>query len=327
LADRNQLSLLASAPTVEPVLDPEIQALASRLPSKLYFGTSSWTFPGWAGIVYAGQPSMASLVKAGLSAYARYPLFRTVGIDRGYYAPLEERVLVEYAAQLPPGFRAVLKVPSELTTRVFPSHPRFGTRAGKENPYFLDTEWFREEVIAPLSTAFASHAAVLLFEFPPTPLDPDFNARDFAIRLDRFLDEMPSGWRFAIELRNRDLFTPRYLHTLEAHRVAHTLNFWSWMPPLSDQLRISRILTAPSFAIARLSLAPGARYEEQRDTFAPFDRIVVPQLGLRRDILELWLRCSESDRELWVIVNNKVEGSSPLTVRALAESIVENIGR
>ena len=46
---------LSAAP--EPVpsapAGPELLTLAQRLPAKLRLGTSSWAFPGWAGIVYA----------------------------------------------------------------------------------------------------------------------------------------------------------------------------------------------------------------------------------------------------------------------------------
>ena len=52
------------------------------------------------------RTSLGALVAGGLAAYARHPLFRTVGIDRSYYAPLGTRELAEYAAALP-----VLEVP------------------------------------------------------------------------------------------------------------------------------------------------------------------------------------------------------------------------
>ena len=31
----------------------ESRALAARLPAAVHFGTSSWSFPGWAGLVYS----------------------------------------------------------------------------------------------------------------------------------------------------------------------------------------------------------------------------------------------------------------------------------
>ena len=63
-------------------------AIAARLPKTVRFGTSSWSFPGWAGIVYPRRASASELAREGLLEYARHPLLTTVGIDRGFYAPI-----------------------------------------------------------------------------------------------------------------------------------------------------------------------------------------------------------------------------------------------
>ena len=102
------------------VVDPELVELAKRLPPHVSFGTSSWTFPGWKGLVYEGDTRMAALTKSGLAAYAKHPLFRAVGMDRSYYAPVPEADLAAYASQLPPDFLALSKVWDEVTTYVFP---------------------------------------------------------------------------------------------------------------------------------------------------------------------------------------------------------------
>ena len=65
------------------------RGLAELLPSNVLFGTASWTFPGWGGIVYPGTPTLAELRGHGLELYARHPLLSTVEIDSAYYRPLE----------------------------------------------------------------------------------------------------------------------------------------------------------------------------------------------------------------------------------------------
>jgi uncharacterized protein YecE (DUF72 family) len=322
--DRSQLGLFGTDPDpndVVAVTSPALESLAARLPERLRFGTSSWTFPGWGnGLVYGGHPTQAALVRSGLGAYAKHPLLRTVGIDRSYYAPLSRGDLSEYAAQLPPGFVAVEKAWSEVTTRVFPEHPRYGERAGKVNPKFLDPTTAIAEVIDPWIEAFGSFGGPIVFEFPPMRPAHRPSARDFAAELDRFFTALPKTARYAVELRNRELFTPRYLETLAAHGVSHVITFWSDMPTPGEQLRVPNLLTAP-FVVTRLLLAPGRNYDERKAAFEPFDRLVVPQLGMRADIVELWKQCAKNDRELFVLVNNKAEGSAPLTVRAIAELI------
>src|SRR5262245_28797051 len=67
---------------------PALADVARRLPRSVRLGTSSWSFPGWQGIVYDRSASETQLARHGLAAYARHPLLRAVGVDRTYYAPI-----------------------------------------------------------------------------------------------------------------------------------------------------------------------------------------------------------------------------------------------
>jgi uncharacterized protein YecE (DUF72 family) len=71
--------------------------------------------------------------------------------------------------------------------------------------------------------------------------------------------------------------------------------------------------------VARLLLPPGKRYADLKEAYAPFDRLVAPQPQMRRDIVALVRAALDRDAECYVLVNNKAEGSSPLTVQALAK--------
>lgn len=94
--------------------DPALLALAGQLPARLRLGTSSWTYPGWAGLVWDGEYADATLSKHGLAAYAQHPLFRAVSIDRSFYRPLTASQYARYAAQVPDDFRFVVKAPSAV---------------------------------------------------------------------------------------------------------------------------------------------------------------------------------------------------------------------
>jgi hypothetical protein len=113
---------------------------------------------------------------------------------------------------------------------------------------------------------------------------------------------------------------------LARHRAAHVLSLWERMPPVGRQLAVPGVLSAP-FVVCRLSIPPGHRYEEQRDAFAPFNRIVEPSPTTRADVAEVARACAaQGKKPLYVVVNNKVEGSSPLTVRALIERMAGALG-
>ena len=73
-------------PAVQP--SPEVIEAAARLPKNLHFGTSSWSFPGWVGLVYARAHTESVLARHGLSAYAKHPLLRSVSLDSAFYRPL-----------------------------------------------------------------------------------------------------------------------------------------------------------------------------------------------------------------------------------------------
>src|SRR3546814_2775255 len=44
-------------------------ALARQLPAQLRFGVSTWSYPGWAGLVWDGEYDSSTLSKHGLGAY------------------------------------------------------------------------------------------------------------------------------------------------------------------------------------------------------------------------------------------------------------------
>jgi uncharacterized protein YecE (DUF72 family) len=306
-----QLGLFsASAPVVSGAArDAE---LAARLPGHVFFGTSSWTFPGWAGIVYEGKPSERWLKQSGLGEYARYPLFRSVGIDRSYYRPLDAATLRDYGSQLPRGFRCVLKVYRLLTSFADPE-------TGADNPAFLSPQVFESEVVAPLLAEFREHVAGLVLTFPPAT-GARFSSADFAARLRRFLDAAARDFPIAVELRSRQLLTPRYLEVLQSAGASHVFNYWEDMPEIAEQLELAGVEAGP-LCIARLLIPPGRRYEDRKNELRPFDKLVDPQPRMRADVVRLSQACQAAGKVLFVIVNNKAEGSSPLTIRALAEAM------
>ncbi len=321
--DELQLGLFGSpaddAPDSTSSRQEELAKLGARLPEKLRFGTSSWTFPGWAGLVYHRRyANQRAFLRESLAEYAQHPLMRTVGIDRGYYTPVPKEDLAAYARQLPSGFRAAMKVWQQVTMPGYPRHPRYGSEAGKRNPRFLDPVLFRESVHEPVLAAFAEHMGPWIVEIAPSPfpVDPEW----FLEKLDAFLKEVPRDFPFAVELRDRKLLTARYASKLRDHGASHVFNYWSRMPGLAEQMRVEGLLDA-DLIVARLLLPPGERYAELKDAYAPFDRLVAPQTRMRQDVIRLVRQAVERDADCYVLVNNKAEGSSPLTVEALAKEL------
>ena len=325
MSQRVQLSLFgggAADPTVPaPLVTPEQRALAARLPTGVYFGTSSFTFPGWAGVLYAGRPSEKVLVEEGLAMYAAHPLLRAVGIDRTYWAPMRVEAWQRYAEQTPPGFVAVSKALSELTTCAFPDHPRYGERAGCVNPSFLDPELAMRDVVRPLLEGMGDKAGPLVLELAPIPERILHDERALHERLARLLAALPRELSVAIELRTPRLFTQRYLELLARHRATHVVSYWSDMPTPALQARAGAEELEGDL-VFRLLQPPGSSYDALRLAYAPFDRLHAVDNALRSDVTAITKRALARGRRVFVLVGNKAEGCAPRTVFALAEQLV-----
>jgi uncharacterized protein YecE (DUF72 family) len=294
----------------------DTRTIARTLPANVFFGTSSWSFPGWAGIVYSRRRTASELAREGLREYVQHPLLTTVGVDRSYYAPLPLDDLRLYATQLPDGFRCCLKAPAAVTSYTL------GSPAGREqrNPDFLSIDRLVEDLLVPLDTAFRDHTGPIILEFPPSARRSRLEPDAFLDRLDFFLTHLPRGFDYAVELRDRALLTPRYRQLLDTHRIAHTYNYWSAMPMPSQQADIVLPEELP-FTVLRLLLKPGTWYEDQREAFRPFDRLQAPDEAMRQDVVTLTRRTLARQKRVYILVNNKAEGSSPLTIVELAKRL------
>jgi uncharacterized protein YecE (DUF72 family) len=300
------------------VTDQELAELAARIPPLVRFGPSSWTYPGWVGLVYDSPYPARDASTALLGACARWPLFRTLGIDSTFYAPPSPRTLERYAEQLPEGFECVSKVWQEITVHTW-SKGQDRQRAGEVNANFLDADLFVEAVYQPYHDHFRGHTGPFVFEFSPFPRGapgPD----EFATRLDRFFEKLPADAACAVELRDPAYLTPMYLEVLRSHGVAHVLNSWARMPTIGEQLDAGAASVAP-FVVSRVLQPPGMAYTQSVETFAPFDRIRQPDPGLRADLVRLVETIVELGVRGFVLVNNRAEGCSPLTIAAVARAI------
>jgi len=297
----------------------ELERVAARVPPTVMFGTSTWTYPGWTGLVYHRNYPRNPPAARMLEEYARFPLFRTVGIDSTFYRPPSAETLQAYARALPRGFPCVSKVWDQVTVHTF-SGVRHEGMGGEQNPDFLDADLFLREMYEPYHQHFADHAGPFVFEFQSIPRNAGISPAEFAGRLDRFFARLPREGRYAVEVRNPEFLGPEMGAALRAHNVAHVFNSWTRMPSIGEQLDMEEVFTA-DFTVARVLLRPGRTYEEAVDAFAPYDRIREPNQELRHDVLRLVEEVRNRKIPGYLLVNNRAEGSAPLTILEIAKSI------
>ncbi len=292
------------------------------LPPEVKFGTSSWAYEGWQGLVYQSPYPRSRFSQDCLAEYAAYEhegarLFRTVCIDHTFYRPGAGAQLAHYAAQVPEDFRFCSKVWEEITIPVHANLPRYGAKAGSENPRFLDASLCQEMVLGPSREGLGDQAGPFLFEFQRHGLEPG----SFFPLLDRFFSRLPSGSSYAVEVRNQSLLGPRYRDLLRAHGIAHVYNHWNAMPPLAGQhAALGKTFTA-GFVVIRLLTPLGTSHAEAVRRFAPYNRLVHPLPRMRADVLTLVRQAVSERKPVYVLVNNRSEGNAPSTIQALADAL------
>lgn len=290
--------------------------------SHIRFGTSSWAYEGWQGLVYHRTYPKSRFSQDALAEYADYAidgtsLFSTVGIDHSFYRPAGAKQLAHYAEQVPEHFRFCSKVWEEITVPAYANLPRYGAKAGKPNPRFLDCAAFRDLVLAPAQEGLGSRLGPFIFEFQRRGLEPT----DFLDALNKFLAALPAGPQYATEIRNPAVLGPRYLHILRTHGVSHVYNHWTAMPPLSDQHRLLEATFTAPHVVIRLLTPLGLAYEQAVERYAPYNRIIGTQPRMRQDAVALIQQAVAQNRQAYVLVNNRAEGCSPLTIQALVAGL------
>ena len=310
-------------------LSPEVLAVAHALPPQVHLGTSSWSFPGWNGIVYGDDYSNSKLSRDGLTAYGAHPLLRTVSIDRSFYAPLTVTDYLRYAQQVPDHFRFIVKAPASVTDATVRAERGEPVSL---NPCFLNEQLAIDEFIRPCLDGLGAKAGALVFQFSPLPDQMLADPAGFIERLATFLaalPPLPEGTCYAVEIRDACLLTPRFIRTLKATGVRYCVGIHARMPdPLRQSAALALLDGEPAGPlIVRWSLHGGFKYEQAKAKYDPFDRLVDEDPATRIALAELAARYAIAGQPVVIAVNNKAEGSAPLTCVKLAQAIAEAYGR
>jgi uncharacterized protein YecE (DUF72 family) len=189
------------------------------------------------------------------------------------------------------------------------------------NDGFLNPKLFQSAFAKELEP-YCDRIDCLIFEFGtlakklfPTPAD-------FFTRLDEFLGKLPGGFRYAIEIRNKDYLGPEYFGMLRSHGVAHTFNAWTRMPELGEQIAMPGAFTA-DFSVVRALLTHGRAYDHSVDAFEPYNETKEPNLGARDALRQIVVRGRRERQGVFVYVNNRLEGNAPSTIEAVVEGSLD----
>lgn len=300
-----QLDLFGeSRPAVGTADNPVLQV---KTPENLYLGTSSWSFPGWQGLVYDGQYTESRLAREGLVSYAQVPMFGCVSLDRSYYRPPSLEEYQSLAAQVCEGFAFIVKAPRDLLAMT----PSSGVDLAKLRSLFLE----------PVHQGLGEKLGLILLQYPPGSYQSAGSAPRFQDRLASLFSQLPKHLSYSLEVRDTELLDSRMAKICHQHSVGLCASVHPNLPTIDKQL-----LTVPpppgQPVMLRWNLRPSLDYKQARNQFHPFRQLRSEDPNRRARVARVIARALQADRKVYLTVNNKAEGSAPLTLRAVLDELL-----
>lgn len=306
---------------------PHLSELAAALPPLLRMGASTWSYPGWEGLVWDGAYDASVLAKKGLTAYAQHPLLRTICIDRSFWRPLTVSQYLTYAGQVPADFRFVVKCPSVITDALVRAEDGRGREA---NPAFLDPALAASAFVQPTLEGLGEQLGVLVFQLSPLSWDWLSRPTQLFARLQALLASVQSQLSqhpeviVAVEVRDPELLVPAFADVLRATGTTFCLGLHGKMPPIEDQLPLLRSLwPGPLVCRWNLNRRFGAYgYEDAQKAHAPFSEIRSPDPHTRALLARTIAGITGRGQRAYVTVSNDAEGCAPRSIALLAEEVL-----
>jgi len=270
----------------------------------LRLGTSSFSEQDWIGPFYPKGTKPSEFLRY----YATR--FNAVEIDATYYTIPRAANVKNWADSTPEGFLFSAKFPRSIVhgsdnSRPDPSKILLPQKTYADRDKFIETIDLLGPKLGPL---------VLQFPYFSTAVFK--SANEFIERLERFLSDLPSGHRFAVEIRNRNWLIPTFADLLREHNTALVLVDQAWMPHGDEVTERFNPITS-DFAYIRLL---GDRKEIEAIT-SHWDKIVID----REERLQRWATLSSEfilkGFETMIFGNNHYAGFAPSTIERLLQMI------
>ena len=238
-----------------------------------------------------------------LSYYATK--FNTVEVDSTFYRTPSAATVNGWERKTPAGFLLAAKIPQLIT------HENVLQDCEEDLKRFLETMDLMGDKLGPL-----------LFQFGYFNKSAFPSCKDFLARLAPFLKKLPKGYRFALEIRNKQWLTAEFFDLLREHRVAYALIDQAWMPRPSEIFEKFDPITA-DFTYIRL-LGDRKGIEQQDEDLGQSDR--GPIQGIN-ELGECLSARSPARRQHVCLCEQSLRGICACHGRAVSEVVeVERIG-
>ena len=259
---------------------------------KIRIGACAWSFDDWRGSFYPSDLPESQW----LEFYANY--FPAVEVDSTFYAAPSEATVRRWIEITPAAFRFACKLPREIThTR------RLRDCTAELNSFLRATE--------PLGPKLQ----VVLIQLPPS-----FTPKDGKTALRKFLNQLPRGFRFALEFRHPGWHRPQFIRLLEKYRICWV---WADTTPLNERnlAPFEFLPCTTDFLYLRLLGDYATKYDVDGSHVHRYEKL----LWKREAALDSWSikieRHLPEVRNVWAFASNHFEGFAPETCQRLAQRL------
>jgi len=254
-------------------------------------GTSAFTAEGWVGSFYPEGTQPRDF----LSYYATK--FDTVELDNTFYRTPALTTVQGWNTKTPSGFIFAAKVPQVIT------HEKVLVDCEDDLNHFLKT-----------MDALGDKLGPLLFQFGYFNKSKFKSGAEFLALLKPFLKKLPKGYKFAIEIRNKNWLDLRFVDLLREHGIALALIDQGWMPRPWEMKSDLDLITADFTYVRWLGDRKGI--EEKTKTW---DKIIVDRRGDLLEWVELLKKVHKRRIQILAFANNHYAGFGPGTVNLFLE--------
>ena len=282
----------------------------------LRFGTCSWKYDSWRGIIYSDERNINYL-----NEYSAH--YSTVEIDQWFWSlfPPNKVVLPDYKTlenyknSVPGDFLFTIKVPNSLTLTHF--YNRNKNEPLVVNPYFLSVNLFEEflNTLKPLE----KNIGCLIFQFEYLNKQKMKSISMFLEKVYQCHSELPKDIPpIGIEIRNPNFLNQKYFEFLESLNLVHVFLEGYYMPPITEVYEKYKEYIK-DVSIIRLH-GPDRKGIEKiaKDNW---NKIYLDRVKEISSIVQMIKEIENNEVDLFVNVNNHFEGSAPLTINRIRNAL------
>ena len=280
------------------------------------FGTCSWKYDSWKGIVYSGTNS-----KNYFQEYSKK--FDTVEIDQWFWSLFsnskivlpQKKVVEEYKQSVPKDFLFTIKVPNSITLTHFYKESKEDEL--RINPSFLSVDLFNQflETIEPIKDKIGC----LIFQFEYLNKQKMKSLSEFQNKFSEFRSQIKNDSPpIGIEIRNPNYLNEKYFTFLSEQKIAPVLLEGYYMSPITETYSKFK-KQFKNLMVIRLHGTDRKGIEEIANNnwsqiYINRDKEILSIAEMRRDL-------QKNEVDLFVNVNNHFEGSAPITINKIKEQL------